>query len=131
MDIEYPFLYELQSFQYGLSIMNWISIFLRMYFWCKEEDEEVEKHIILFISTAKRCSYNSPTQRSQPIPSNPSIPLIAPERNKGHTEQDQNAGVRLTIPNCDFVDNLFRKKNFCRTMRKFRNCIKNVAKPQH
>ena len=27
-DIESPFLYELQSFQYGLSIMNWIPFFL-------------------------------------------------------------------------------------------------------
>ena len=35
MDIEYPFLYGLQSIQYGLSIMNWISIFSRVFFWCR------------------------------------------------------------------------------------------------
>ena len=40
-----------------------------------------------------------------PIP----IPLIASERKKGQTEEDQNAGVRLTIENCDFMNNLFRK----------------------
>ena len=49
---------------------------------------------------------------------------------KGKTDQDQNAGVRFTTQNCEFMNNLFRK-NFCRTMKKFRNCIKNVAKPQH
>ena len=80
------------------------------------------------ISIAKRCSYNSPAQRSiQPIQP---IPLLAPERKKRHTERDQFAGVRLIRQNCDFMNNLFRK-NFCRTIRKFRNCIKYIAKPQH
>merc|ERR1712112_565967 len=42
---------------------------------------------------------------------------------KGQTEQDQNAGVRLTTKNWDIRNNLFRQ-NFCRSLRKFRNCIK-------
>merc|ERR1712243_538918 len=46
---------------------------------------------------------------------------------KGQTEQDQNAGVRLTIQNWDIRNNFFRH-NFCRSLRKFRNCIKKRCK---
>ena len=86
-------------------------------------------HVLLFISTEKRCSYNCPIQRSQPnpIPIQSNHPTYSSRAEKGQTEQDQNAGVRLTRQNCDFMNNLFRKKNFCRTMRKFTNCIKTLG----
>ena len=60
---------------------------------------------------------------------NPSIQSTYSSRaEKGQTEQNQNAGVKLTKQNWDIRNNLFRQ-NFCRSLRKFRNCIKNVAKP--
>ena len=80
----------------------------------------------LLISIAKRCSYNSPTQRSHPNP-NPTQSTYSSKAEKGQTEQDQNAGVRLTIQNWDIRNNLFRQ-NFCRSLRKFRNCIKKRCK---
>merc|ERR1712243_386158 len=46
---------------------------------------------------------------------------------KGQTEQDQNGGVRLTMQNWDIRNNPFRQ-NFCRSLRKFRNCIKKRCK---
>merc|ERR1712121_194741 len=46
---------------------------------------------------------------------------------KGQTGQDQNAGVRLSIQNWDIRNNPFRQ-NFCRSLRKFRNCIKKRCK---
>ena len=77
-------------------------------------------YLVLFISIAKRCSYNSPAQRSNPIPS-----TYSSRAKNGQTEQDQNAGVRLTMQNWDIRNNLFRQ-NFCRSLRKFRNCIKKT-----
>ena len=77
---------------------------------------------ILVISIAKRCSYNSPAQRSNPSQSHPTYSSTA---EKGQTEQDQNAGVRITIQNWDIRNNLFRQ-SFCRSLRKFRNCIKKT-----
>merc|ERR1712112_369835 len=58
-----------------------------------------------------------------PIQPNPIQSTYSSRAKNGQTEQDQNAGVRFTIQNCEFMNNLFRK-NFCRTMKKFRNCIK-------
>ena len=56
-------------------------------------------------------------------PSNPIPSTYSSRAEKGQTEQDQNAGVRLTMQNWDIRNNLFRQ-NFCRSLRKFRNCIK-------
>merc|ERR1712018_507788 len=95
-----------------------------------EDLSRYPKIIPIIISIAKRCSYNSPTQRSQPIHPYPTQSTYSSRAKNGQTEQDQNEGIRFTTQNCEFMNNLFRK-NFCRTMKKFRNCIKNVAKPQH
>merc|ERR1712121_334000 len=44
---------------------------------------------------------------THPYPSNPTYSSRA---KNGQTEQDQNAGVRFTTQNCEFMNNLFRKK---------------------
>ena len=62
-----------------------------------------------------------------PNPSHPTQSTYSSRAEKGQTEQDQNAGVRLTIQNWDIRNNLFRQ-NFCRSLRKFRNCIKKRCK---
>ena len=48
----------------------------------------------------------------QPIQTIQSHPTYSSRAEKGQTEQDQNAGVRLTTQNCDFMNILFRKKTF-------------------
>ena len=47
------------------------------------------------------------------IPSNPSHPsTYSSKAEKGQTEQDENAGVRLIIQNWNNTNNLYRKKTF-------------------
>ena len=64
---------------------------------CDEQRENMLERTLgcaNIISIAKRCSYNSPAQRSQPIPSHPYPSTYSSGAEKGQTEQNQNAGVR-------------------------------------
>ena len=75
------------------------------------------------ISTAKRCSYNRPTQRfpSQPIQPNPNPHLAQKKTDRAIWNAVKDLKEKIGTKRI-----IFSEKNICRTMRQFRNCIKTL-----